>query len=211
MLLATAYVSIIALLGVSIIGEGVIIEEPFSASTLPAMAGALLVLSLILSSVAGMLQSAAAIIAVDIVRPFRRSATDLSLVLVGRLATTGMAVVVLLFLSALGPLAPAEMVQFMNVHIAVAPSLAALIVGVLFVRRMTARAAVVSMLAGAGLGLAYIGLPGGLSPAVFALVSFAVSLAALIGVSYLQVGQARQDERAPAEIHPGGADVTVLR
>jgi len=214
-LLGVAFVSIVSLLGLSLVGVGVQPEGSASGNTLPGLIGSVLILSLILSAVAGMLQSAAAMITIDVVRPFKQGATDLSLVLVGRLSTTAVAVVVLLLVSATGPMTPDALVKFFDAHVAVAPPAAALFVGVLFVRRMTARGALAAMLAGAALGLAFMGLPPAwnLPAATFAVVSFALSMAVLLIFSYVSVEPARQPERLSAEaaVEPGHADAVATR
>ncbi len=201
-LLGLAFVSVIALLGVHLIGGGTILEGPVAGDTLPVAMAALLILSLTLSAVAGMLQSAAAMVAIDIVQPFRRTATELSLVLVGRLATTGAAVVVLLLVSALGPMSPAGLLTFVNAHVAVTPPAAALFVGVLFVRKMTPRGGTAAMLVGGVLALAFPGIPAGwsLSGATFAVASFALTMAALVVFSYLPARQAGAHEPEAADV-----------
>ena len=200
-LLAVAFISVMALLGLSITDAGTILDGPSPVHALPAMMGSMLVLSLTLATVAGMLQSAASMITLDLVRPFRRSATDLSLVLVGRLSTTGAAVIVLLLISAIGPITPVGLSKFLDAHLAVAPPAAALFVGVLFVRRMTVQGAVAAMITGAVMGLAFMWLPREWNlPAVsFAVVSFALSLGVLLIFSYVGIGPLRDGQRVAVE------------
>ncbi len=214
-LLSVALVSAVALFGLSIIGPGTILDGPPPVHPFAAMMGSVLVLSLTLPAVAGLLQSAAAMITLDVVRPFQRTATDLSLVLVGRLSTTGVAVVVLLLVSALGPLNPDGLLRFLDAHLAVAPPTAALFVGVLFVRRMTPRAGVAALLVGAVLGLAFMGLPPewNLPAMTFAVISFALSMTALLVFSFLSIGRARKPGHAPVDegVESGHADAVVSR
>jgi solute:Na+ symporter, SSS family len=214
-LLSVALVSAVALLGLSIIGAGTILDGPPPVYPFAAMMGSVLVLSLTLPAVAGLLQSAAAMITLDVVRPFQRTATDLSLVLVGRLSTTGVAVVVLLLVSALGPLNPDGLLRFLDAHLAVAPPTAALFVGVLFVRRMTPRAGVAALFVGAVLGLAFMGLPPewNLPAMTFAVISFALSMTALLVFSFLAIGPAPKPVHAPLDegVESGHADAVVSR
>lgn len=214
-LLSAALVSAVALLGHNVIGVGTILDGPPPVYPFASMMGSVLVLSLTLPAVSGMLQSAAAMIALDVVRPFQRSATDLSLVLVGRLSTTGVAVVVLLLVSALGPLNPDGLLRFLDAHLAVAPPTAALIAGVLFFRRMTPRGAVAAMLVGAVLGLAFMGLPPewNLPAMTFAIISFAISMSALFVFSFLSIGPAQRPGRAAVDegVESRSADAVVSR
>lgn len=214
-LLASAFIAVVALLGLSIIGIGTLTDESHRPGTLPLMMGSLLVLSLTVANVAGMLQSAAAMIALDIVRPVRKTARDNSVVLAGRLSTTGVAVVVLLLVSALGPLDPNGLLRFLDAHLAVAPPAAALFIGALFVRRTTAQGALAAMFVGVVLGLAFMGLPPAwnLPGMTFAVVSFLLSLTALFAVSYLSTDRVRAEAREPVspDVASGHADAVVSR
>jgi SSS family solute:Na+ symporter len=209
-LLSVAFTAVIALLGLNIIGAGTVLDGPPPVHPLSAMVGSVLVLSLTLSTAAGMLQSAASMVTLDLVRPFRKSATELSLVLVGRLSTTGVAVVVLLLVSALGPLNPSQLAGFMDAHVVVAPPAAALFIGVLFFRRMTRQGAVAALLSGAVMALAFIALPRqwNLPAASFSILSFLASLCAMLIVSFRSTAAERSGTRVPAEVevesgHPG--------
>jgi Na+/proline symporter len=143
----------------------------------------------------------------------------LSLVLVGRLSTTGVAVVVLLLVSALGPLSPEGLLRFLDAHLAVAPPAAALFIGVLFVRRMTAQGAMAALFVGAVLGVAFMGLPPEwtLPAQTFTVVSFALSMTVLLLVSYLSHDPARKRARARAgepvgeAVESGHADAVASR
>ena len=214
-LMALAFVSITALLGLNIAGAGAPPESLPSVSQLPGMAASLLVLSLTLAVVAGMLQSAAAMITIDIVRPYASRSTELSLVLVARLSTTGVAVIVLLLVSALGPATPASLARFLEAHLVVAPPTAALFLGVLFLRRVSAAGAAAAMLAGIVLGIGFLWLPPSWNlPAVtFAVVSFGVSLAMLLGFSYLSRAPGHEEghEVAGAPVDHRQPDVVATR
>jgi len=218
-LLAVAFVSVVALLGVNITGAGTVLDGSPPAHPISSLIGAVLILSLTVSAVSGLLQSAAAVLTLDIVRPLQKAATELSLVLVGRLSTTGVAVVVLLLVSALGPLSPEDLLRFLDAHLAVAPPAAAIFIGVLFVRRMTAQGAMAALFVGAVLGVAFMGLPAEwtLPAQTFTVVSFALSMTVLLLVSYLSHDPARERARARAgesvgeAVESGHADAVASR
>jgi SSS family solute:Na+ symporter len=214
-LVCIAFTAVVALLGLSMIGAGTVPEGETGGQPVVAMVASVLVLSLTFSTAAGMLQSTSAMLTLDIVRPFRRSPNETSLVLAGRLSTTATAVVVLLFLSALGPLRPGDLARFLDAHLAVASPAAAVYVGALFVRRASPQGVIAATLAGGVVGLAYLTLPRewNMPAATFPLLSFAVTMGVLVGVSYASLtppagGRSQIEDRADVKEAQAGPVVT---
>lgn len=159
------------------------------------------ILAALMSSLASFFNSTATLFTMDFYRHFRPEASERKLVLVGRLATTGIVVTALLWVPLTKLISNNLYIYLQSVQAYIAPPITALFLIGIFWRRITGTGALWSLIVGGILGafrlflevLQHSGmaLPPGLTWLVginflhFAILLFVVSASLLIGISFL--------------------------
>jgi solute:Na+ symporter, SSS family len=203
------------------ISESIAFTSLLQGSFLPAgIRGLLLagILASLMSSLAGIFISTATLFTIDFYKRFRADASEDKLVLVGRLATTGMVVLGILWIPTLSFILPHVFAHQQSIPAYIGPPVAAVFVAAILVKRITARGVIWALLAGEILGIwklvvelreitpLYLGGLAAMNFLHFALFSFLLSLCILVVVSLFPV---HSHVHLPAKISYSGSSSRV--
>lgn len=113
-------------------------------------------LAAIMSSLSAVFNSTATLYAMDFYKPKHPEASDMKLVLVGRLATTAIVVAAILWVPIVKALSSQIYLYLQGLQAYISPPITAVFVFGFITRYVTARAAIVTLIVGEGLGLTRI-------------------------------------------------------